>query len=476
MSQKIDVLSKFPDAAQLGELYRRAGFELYLVGGIVRDQLRDTPGDFTDFDLTTDATPAESEQILRVWGEHVWDIGKEYGTISARKNGAVYEVTTYRAEVYASDSRKPTVEFGTDLRADLVRRDFTMNAMAASLPSGEVVDLFDGAKDLAEGVLRTPRSPQDSFSEDPLRMMRAARFAARFNLQVAPDVFEAMRQMASRIEIISAERVRDELVKLICADYPRVGLNLLVDSGLADYVLPELPALRMEIDPAHHHKDVYGHSLKVMEQAIEKETGADGPCPKPDFVLRFAALLHDIGKPKTRRFEKDGSVSFLHHEVVGAKLVKKRMRCLRFDNDTISAVARLVELHMRFYGYREAGWTDSAVRRYVRDAGEQLQRLHRLSRSDVTTRNKRMARSLAQAYDDLERRIEELAAQEQLDAMRPELDGEQIMAVLGVKPGPVVGQAYKFLLNLRLDEGELGEEEATRRLLTWWGEHSESGL
>ena len=470
MSQKIDVLSKFPDAAQLGELYRRAGFELYLVGGIVRDQLRDTPGDFTDFDLTTDATPAESEQILRGWGEHVWDIGKEYGTISARKNGAVYEVTTYRAEVYASDSRKPTVEFGTDLRADLVRRDFTMNAMAASLPSGEVVDLFGGAKDLAEGVLRTPRSPQDSFSEDPLRMMRAARFTARFNLQVAPDVFEAMRQMASRIEIISAERVRDELVKLICADYPRVGLNLLVESGLADYVLPELPALRMEIDPAHHHKDVYEHSLKVMEQAIEKETGADGPCPKPDFVLRFAALLHDIGKPKTRRFEKDGSVSFLHHEVVGAKLVKKRMRCLRFDNDTISAVARLVELHMRFYGYREAGWTDSAVRRYVRDAGEQLQRLHRLSRSDVTTRNKRMARSLAQAYDDLERRIEELAAQEQLDAMRPELDGEQIMAVLGVKPGPVVGQAYRFLLNVRLDEGELGREAVTERLLTWWKE------
>ena len=470
MSQKIDVLSKFPDAAQLGELYRRAGFELYLVGGIVRDQLRDTPGDFTDFDLTTDATPAESEQILRGWGEHVWDIGKEYGTISARKNGAVYEVTTYRAEVYASDSRKPTVEFGTDLRADLVRRDFTMNAMAASLPSGEVVDLFGGAKDLAEGVLRTPRSPQDSFSEDPLRMMRAARFTARFNLQVAPDVFEAMRQMASRIEIISAERVRDELVKLICADYPRVGLNLLVESGLADYVLPELPALRMEIDPAHHHKDVYEHSLKVMEQAIEKETGADGSCPKPDFVLRFAALLHDIGKPKTRRFEKDGSVSFLHHEVVGAKLVKKRMRCLRFDNDTISAVARLVELHMRFYGYREAGWTDSAVRRYVRDAGEQLQRLHRLSRSDVTTRNKRMARSLAQAYDDLERRIEELAAQEQLDAMRPELDGEQIMAVLGVKPGPVVGQAYRFLLNVRLDEGELGREAVTERLLTWWKE------
>ena len=252
-----------------------------------------------------------------------------------------------------------------------------------------------------------------------------------------------------------------------------MGLNLLVETGLAGYVLPELPALRMEMDPSHHHKDVYEHSLKVMEQAVEKETDADGPCPAPDFVLRFASLLHDIGKPKTRRFEKDGSVSFLQHDVVGARMVKKRMRALRFDNDTIKAVARLVELHMRFYGYREAGWTDSAVRRYVRDAGEQLQRLHRLSRSDVTTRNKRMARSLAQAYDDLERRIDELAAQEELDAMRPELDGEQIMAVLGIGPGPLVGQAYKFLLNLRLDEGELGEEEATRRLLVWWQEHGE---
>ena len=299
MSQKLDVLSKYPDAVELGELYRQAGFDLYLVGGLVRDELRNTPGEFTDFDMTTNATPAQSERILSAWGEHIWDIGKEYGTISARKNGAVYEVTTYRAEVYVADSRKPTVEFGTDLKADLIRRDFTINAMAAELPSGEIVDLFHGTKDLAEGVLRTPRSPQESFSEDPLRMMRAARFAARFNLTVAPEVFEAMRQMAPRIEIISAERVRDELIKLICADYPRVGLNLLVETGLAGYVLPELPALRMEMDPSHHHKDVYEHSLKVMEQAIEKETDADGPCPAPDFVLRFASLLHDIGKPKT---------------------------------------------------------------------------------------------------------------------------------------------------------------------------------
>lgn len=476
MSQKIDVLLKYPDAAELGELYRCAGFELYLVGGVVRDELHggglgQGAGSLTDCDLTTDATPDQSEQILRSWGENVWVIGKEYGTVSASKNGVVYEVTTYRAEVYVSDSRKPTVEFGTDLRADLVRRDFTINAMAAALPSGEVVDLFGGRADLAEGVLRTPRSPQLSFSEDPLRMMRAARFVARFNLRVDPQVFEAMGQMAQRIEIISAERVRDELVKLVCADYPRAGLNLLVDTGLAGFVLPELPALRMK-DPGHHHKNVYEHSLKVMEQAIERETGDDGPCPAPDFVLRFAALLHDVGKPKTRRIEPDGSVSFLHHEVVGAKLVKKRMRALRFDNETTDAVARLVELHMRFYGYRQAGWGDSAVRRYVRDAGEQLQRLHRLSRSDVTTRNKQKARLLAQAYDDLERRIAELEAKEQLDAMRPALNGGQIMDVLGVEPGPVVGQAYQFLLNVRLDEGELDQQQAAERLRAWWAERN----
>ena len=421
MSLFIDVVSKYPDAAELGELYRAAGFELYLVGGIVRDNLLDDGGHFTDFDLTTDATPEQSEQILCGWGEHTWDIGKEYGTISARKNGVVYEVTTYRAEVYVSDSRKPTVEFGTDLSADLVRRDFTINAMAAALPSGEVVDLFGGVEDLRAGVLRTPRSPEESFSEDPLRMMRAARFAARFNLEVAPEVFEAMREMAGRIEIISAERVRDELVKL-----------------------------------------------------MEKETDEDGPCPAPDFILRFAALMHDIGKPKTRKFEKDGSVSFLHHEVVGAKMVKKRMRALRFDNDTIKAVARLVELHMRFYGYRESGWTDSAVRRYVRDAGDQLERLHRVSRSDVTTRNRRLSRSLAEAYDDLERRIAELAAQEELDSIRPDLDGGQIMQILGIAPGPVVGEAYKFLLNVRLDEGSLPEEEAKARLLQWWEQRREA--
>ncbi|MDO5749585.1 MAG: CCA tRNA nucleotidyltransferase [Rothia sp. (in: high G+C Gram-positive bacteria)] len=478
MSQKIDVLKKYPDAVALGELFARAGFQLYLVGGIVRDIIRhsqqNSSDTFTDFDLTTDAEPEQIQQIIAPWAEKTWDIGKEYGTISARKNGVVYEITTYRAEVYASDSRKPTVTFGKDLREDLIRRDFTMNAMAARLPDGAIVDLFEGQRDLAEGIIRTPRSPQDSFSEDPLRMMRAARFVARFNMKLAPEVFEAMEQMASRIEIISAERVRDELVKLIVAPYPKAGIEVLVDSGLADFVLPELPALRMEIDPAHHHKDVYWHSLKVMEQAMDRETGPEGDVPAPDFILRFASLLHDIGKPATRKFEADGSVTFLQHELVGAKLARKRMRALRFDNDTIKAVSRLIELHMRFYGYRDAGWSDSAVRRYVRDAGEQLQRLHRLSRSDVTTSNKRMARSLAAAYDDLEERIEALAAQEELDAIRPDLDGGQIMALLNLAPGPQVGRAYKFLMDLRMEEGPLGQEEASARLLAWWNEQQES--
>ena len=474
MSQKIDVLKMYPDAVALGELFARAGFELYLVGGIVRDIIRhsqqDSSDTFTDFDLTTDAEPEQIQQIIAPWAEKMWDIGKEYGTISARKNGVIYEITTYRAEVYASDSRKPTVTFGKDLREDLIRRDFTMNAMAARLPDGQIVDLFEGQRDLAEGIIRTPRSPQDSFSEDPLRMMRAARFVARFNMKLAPEVFEAMSQMASRIEIISAERVRDELVKLIIAPYPKAGIEVLVDSGLADFVLPELPALRMEIDPAHHHKDVYWHSLKVMEQAMDRETGPEGSVPAPDFILRFASLLHDIGKPATRKFESDGSVTFLQHELVGAKLARKRMRALRFDNDTIKAVSRLIELHMRFYGYRDAGWSDSAVRRYVRDAGEQLQRLHRLSRSDVTTSNKRMARSLAAAYDDLEERIDALAAQEELDAIRPDLDGGQIMALLNLAPGPEVGRAYKFLMDLRMEEGPVGAEEASARLLSWWNE------
>lgn len=420
-----------------------------------------------DLDFTTNATPDETLAVVEGWADTTWEIGREYGTIGIRKGNEMLEITTYRAEKYDPESRKPVVAFGTDLLEDLFRRDFTINSMALRLPSLELVDPYGGASDLEAGLIRTPGRAEDSFSDDPLRMMRAARFASRFDYALADDVFAAMKDMAGRIEIISAERVREELVKLVCGLAPRRGVDLLVESGLAAFVLPEVPALKLEVDEHHRHKDVYEHSLMVMEQAAAQETGPDGAVPGPDFVLRFAALMHDIGKPATRKFEENGAVSFLHHDVVGAKLTKKRMRALRFDNDTIKAVARLVELHMRFYGYGDAGWSDSAVRRYVRDAGDLLERLHRLTRADVTTRNKRKANRIASAYDDLERRIAELTEQEELNSIRPDLDGEQIMAILGLKPGPIVGQAYKYLLNLRLDEGALGPEEAERRLRAW---------
>lgn len=454
-----------PVALELGALFDGAGFELSLVGGPVRDLFLGTVS--VDLDFTTNATPDETLAVVAGWADATWEIGRDFGTIGVRKGDEMVEITTYRAEKYDADSRKPVVAFGTELTDDLFRRDFTINAMALRLPSLELVDPFGGQADLEAGVIRTPGAAEDSFSDDPLRMMRAARFAARFDIDPAPEVRAAMTDMAGRIEIISAERVRDELVKLICAQAPRRGVDLLVETGLADYVLPEIPALKLETDEHHRHKDVYQHSLTVMEQAAAQETDADGAVPAPDFVLRFAALMHDIGKPATRKFEENGSVSFLHHDVVGAKLTKKRMRALRFDNDTIKAVARLVELHMRFYGYGDAGWSDSAVRRYVRDAGDLLERLHRLTRADVTTRNKRKANRIAAAYDDLERRIAELAEQEELDAMRPDLDGGQIMAILGIPPGPIVGKAYKYLLNLRLDEGTLGAEEAEHRLREW---------
>ena len=465
MAHVFDTSLIHPVALEAGELFARAGFELALVGGPVRDLFLGETS--VDLDFTTNATPDQTLAVVDGWADATWEIGKEYGTIGIRKGNEMVEITTYRAEKYDPDSRKPVVAFGTDLKEDLFRRDFTINSMALRLPSLELVDPFGGQEDLQKGIIRTPGTPQASFSDDPLRMMRAARFASRLDIDLAPEVFEAMVDMADRIQIISAERVRDELVKLICGAAPRRGVDLLVESGLASFVLPEIPALKLEVDEHHRHKDVYQHSLTVMEQAAALETDADGAVPGPDFILRFAALMHDIGKPATRKFESNGAVSFLHHDVVGAKLTKKRMRELRFDNDTIKAVARLVELHMRFYGYGDAGWSDSAVRRYVRDAGDLLERLHRLTRADVTTRNKRKANRIASAYDDLERRIAELAEQEELDAIRPDLDGEEIMAILGIKPGPQVGQAYKFLLNLRLDEGALGKEEATRRLLEW---------
>ncbi|WP_237221965.1 CCA tRNA nucleotidyltransferase [Rothia nasimurium] len=465
MAHVFDTSLIHPVALEAGELFARAGFELALVGGPVRDLFLGETS--VDLDFTTNATPDQTLAVVDGWADATWEIGKEYGTIGIRKGNEMVEITTYRAEKYDPDSRKPVVAFGTDLKEDLFRRDFTINSMALRLPSLGLVDPFGGQEDLRKGIIRTPGTPQASFSDDPLRMMRAARFASRLDIDLAPEVFEAMVDMADRIQIISAERVRDELVKLICGLAPRRGVDLLVESGLASFVLPEIPALKLEVDEHHRHKDVYQHSLTVMEQAAALETDADGAVPGPDFILRFAALMHDIGKPATRKFESNGAVSFLHHDVVGAKLTKKRMRELRFDNDTIKAVARLVELHMRFYGYGDAGWSDSAVRRYVRDAGDLLERLHRLTRADVTTRNKRKANRIASAYDDLERRIAELAEQEELDAIRPDLDGEEIMAILGIKPGPQVGQAYKFLLNLRLDEGALGKEEATARLLEW---------
>ncbi|QDY66916.1 CCA tRNA nucleotidyltransferase [Glutamicibacter halophytocola] len=456
----------------LADRFVTAGHELSLVGGPVRDLYlgRVSP----DLDFTTSARPEETIKVISGWADNIWDVGREFGTIALKKGEHTLEVTTYRADAYDKESRKPIVAFGDNLYDDLFRRDFTMNSMALRLPDLELVDPFDGVSSLKDQSIRTPGAPDISFSDDPLRMMRAARFASQLKIEVSADVRKAMSEMTDRIDIISAERVRDELVKLINGADPRAGINLLVDTGLADKVLPEVSALRLEIDEHHRHKDVYQHSLTVLEQAIALETDQDGPVPGPDFVLRFAALMHDIGKPATRKFEPSGAVSFRHHDMVGSKLVKARMRTLRFDKETTKAVARLVELHMRFYGYGDAGWTDSAVRRYVTDAGELLEHLHRLTRSDVTTRNRKKADRLAFAYDDLEERIAQIAEQEELKSIRPDLDGQQIMAILGIKPGPVVGRAYKFMLELRLDEGPLGEEAAVEQLRAWWEKQPEA--
>ncbi|MET3719373.1 MULTISPECIES: CCA tRNA nucleotidyltransferase [unclassified Arthrobacter] len=461
-----------PVVLELGQRFVDAGHELSLVGGPVRDLFLGRTS--LDLDFTTDATPDQTVALIKKWADNYWEIGRAFGTIGMRKAGFQIEITTYRAEAYDPESRKPVVAFGRSLTDDLLRRDFTINAMALRLPSLELVDPFGGVRDLHASVLTTPGSPEDSFSDDPLRMMRAARFASQLGVSVHPDVRRAMSQMAERITIISAERVRDELVKLICGARPRIGVDLLVDTGLAEFVLPEVSALRLESDEHHRHKDVYQHSLQVLEQAAALETEADGAVPAPDFVLRFAALMHDVGKPATRRFEPGGAVSFRHHDMVGSKLTSKRMKTLRFDNDSIKAVARLVELHMRFYGYGDAGWSDSAVRRYVTDAGPLLERLHRLTRSDVTTRNQRKAERLAFAYDDLEDRIATLREQESLEAVRPDLDGAQIMGLLNLRPGPVVGRAYKFLLEERMEHGPLQPEDAQTRLLAWWAQQPEA--
>ncbi|MFX4286357.1 CCA tRNA nucleotidyltransferase [Janibacter sp. G349] len=462
-----------PLLTDLGERFAKGGHELALVGGPVRDAFLGRASE--DLDLTTSASPDETEAILADWGDAHWDMGRDFGTIGARHRGYTVEVTTYRADAYDGTTRKPVVAFGDNLEDDLVRRDFTVNAMALRLPDLALVDPHGGMLDLAAQRLRTPSTPEVSFSDDPLRMMRAARFVAQLGLVPSPEVLEAMTAAAGTLEIVSAERIRDELVKLLLAADPVAGLRVLVDTGLAEQVLPELPALRLEIDEHHRHKDVYEHSLTVLQQAIDLEgpaADADHPVPRPDLVLRLAALLHDIGKPRTRRFEEGGGVSFHHHDVVGAKLTAKRMRALRFDKETTKSVARLVELHLRFHGYGDGQWTDSAVRRYVTDAGPLLQRLHRLTRADCTTRNQRKAARLRRAYDDLEQRIDDLLAQEELDKVRPELDGHQIAEVLGIEPGPVLGEAYRHLLQVRLDEGPIGPEAAAERLRAWWAERS----
>jgi poly(A) polymerase len=457
-----------PAATSLATAFKAAGFKLALVGGPVRDAILGRLGN--DLDFTTNAHPKESEKILNKWADSVWDIGAAFGTVAGKKDEITVEITTYRSENYQKDSRKPVVEFGENIEGDLSRRDFTINAMALELTTDEptFIDLFNGVEDLQNKVIKTPGKPEDSFTDDPLRMMRAARFMSQLNFTIDQSVITAIKAMAHRLSIISSERVRDEFIKIIMSDNPRLGITLLVECGLADIFLPEIPKLKLEIDEHHHHKDVYEHSLTVLEQAIALESRLGAA----NLTLRLAALLHDIGKPKTKALIPGGGVSFHHHEVVGAKMAKERLRTLRFDNHIVKDVGQLVFLHLRFHGYGSGEWTDSAVRRYVRDAGELLDHLHLLTRADCTTRNQKKAQSLANTYDQLEQRIKELMQQEELNKIRPDLTGEQIMQILSIKPSPMVGKAYDFLLELRLENGPLGEEKAKQALLTWWKEQS----
>jgi poly(A) polymerase len=458
------LVTKAPLASSLAEAFKAKGFQLALVGGPVRDALLGRLGN--DLDFTTDAHPHETKKILKSWADNVWDTGIVFGTVAAKRGETTVEVTTYRTEKYEEDSRKPDVEFGLTIEGDLSRRDFTVNAMALELTTKEpkFIDPFGGIDDLAKKILRTPASAQQSFTDDPLRMMRAARFASQLNFEIHPDVLHAMQTMTSRISIISAERIRDEFVKLLMSDNPRIGITILVDTGLTTLVLPEIPKLRLEIDEHHHHKDVYEHSITVLEQAISHEDRLGGP----NLVIRLAALLHDIGKPKTRNLIEGGGVSFHHHEVVGARLSKTRLKALRFDNETIDAVETLIALHLRFHGYGDGEWTDSAVRRYVRDAGELLVHLHVLTRADCTTRNAKKAERLARTYDGLEARIAKLETEEELSKIRPDLDGAQVMQLLDLKPSADVGKALDFLMELRMEHGPLGEERATEELIQWW--------
>jgi len=457
-----------PAATSLATAFKAAGFKLALVGGPVRDAILGRLGN--DLDFTTNARPKESEKILNKWADSVWDIGAAFGTVAGKKGEITVEITTYRSENYEKDSRKPAVEFGENIEGDLSRRDFTINAMALELTTDEptFIDLFNGVDDLENKIIKTPGKPSDSFTDDPLRMMRAARFMSQLNFTIDESVLVAIKEMAHRLSIISSERVRDEFIKIIMSDNPRLGISLLVECGLADIFLPEIPKLKLEIDEHHHHKDVYEHSLTVLEQAIALEARLGAA----NLTLRLAALLHDIGKPKTKALIAGGGVSFHHHEVVGAKMTKERLRTLRFDNHIVKDVGQLVFLHLRFHGYGSGEWTDSAVRRYVRDAGELLDHLHLLTRADCTTRNQKKAQLLANTYDQLEQRIKELMQQEELNKIRPDLTGEQIMQILNIKASPMVGKAYDFLLELRLENGPIGEDKAKEALLTWWKEQN----
>jgi len=462
---RLGALAENPVVRTLAEAFDEAGFELAVVGGPVRDALlgRETH----DLDFTTSASPDEILAIVKPVASAHWDIGRAFGTIGARVRGEQVEITTYRADSYDGVTRKPTVEFGDSIDGDLVRRDFTVNAMALQVPAVKLVDPTGGVEDLVAGVLRTPADPRVSFGDDPLRMLRAARFSAQLGFTVEEDTERAITELRETLTIVSPERVQSELVRLMQTDDPVRGIRVLVETGLIDEFLPEVSALKLEVDEHHHHKDVYEHSLTVLSQAIALEH-ARNPGAAPDVPLRIAALLHDIGKPRTRKLEPGGAVTFHHHDVVGARMARKRLQALRFDTATTDAVSTLIELHLRFFGYAEGAWTDAAVRRYVRDAGDLLERLHILTRADVTTRNKRKAARLAAAYDDIESRIAALREQEELDAIRPELDGNRIQEVLGISPGREVGEAYRFLLDLRLDEGVLGDDVAEQRLREWW--------
>ena len=462
---RLGALAENPVVRTLATAFEDAGFDLAVVGGPVRDALL---GRAThDLDFTTNASPDEILKIVTPISTAQWDIGRAFGTIGARVQREQVEMTTYRADSYDGVTRKPTVEFGDTIDGDLVRRDFTVNSMALQVPSMKLVDPTGGVEDLIAGILRTPADPRVSFGDDPLRMLRAARFSSQLGFRVEDATAEAIAELRETLKIVSPERIQSEIVRLMQTDDPVRGIRVLVDTGLIDEFLPEVTDLRLEVDEHHHHKDVYEHSLTVLSQAIELEHTRH-PGAAPDVPLRIAALLHDIGKPRTRKLEAGGVVTFHHHDVVGSRMARKRLQALRFDTDTTDAVASLIELHLRFFGYSEGAWTDAAVRRYVRDAGGLLERLHILTRADVTTRNKRKAGRLANAYDDIESRIATLREQEELDSIRPEIDGNRIQQVLGITPGREVGEAYKFLLDLRLDEGVLGPDVAEQRLREWW--------